>query len=252
MRTNHGPHRREGAMLRGSGLPGTRRSFLAASGLGAAALLASGLRVPARAALVADPWAQADAIVARIGASEPTFPDEDFPITDYGAVGDGNADCTAAIAAAIAACSEAGGGRVVVPAGIFLTGAVHLLSNVNLYVAQGATLRFSTDPGKYLPVVPTSWAGNDCFNYSPLIYAYQQHQHRRHRRGHARRPGPGVVAVARQARVGLAPGHAEGGARQPEAARPGRGGCAAGAAGVRRRPLAAADTSSSPTAAPTC
>ena len=88
MRTNHGPQRREGAMLRGSGLPGTRRSFLAASGLGAAALLASGLRVPARAALVADPWAQADAIVARIGASEPTLPDEDFPITDYGAVGD--------------------------------------------------------------------------------------------------------------------------------------------------------------------
>ena len=79
MRTNHGPHRREGAMLRGSGLPGTRRSFLAASGLGAAALLASGLRVPARAALVADPWAQADAIVARIGASEPTLPGRGLP-----------------------------------------------------------------------------------------------------------------------------------------------------------------------------
>ena len=42
------------------------------------------------------------------------------------------------------------------PAGTFLTGAVRLLSNVNLYVAKGATLRFSTDPQKYLPVVLTS------------------------------------------------------------------------------------------------
>src|SRR4051812_22734137 len=108
MRTNHRPQRPEGAMFSGPGRPGPRRSFLAASGLGAAALLASGLRVPARAALVDDPWAQADAIVARIGASEPTFPDEDFPITDYAAAG--------------------------LAAGTFLTGAVHLLSNVNLYL----------------------------------------------------------------------------------------------------------------------
>ena len=147
----------------------TRRSFLAASGLGTASLLVPGLWAPARAA---DPWARADAIVA--GIKVPTFPARDFPITRYGAAGDGRTDCTAAIAKAIAACHQAGGGRVVVPAGTFLTGAVHLLSNVNLYVAKGATLRFSTDPRKYLPVVLTSYESNDCYNYSPLIYAYQQ------------------------------------------------------------------------------
>ena len=147
----------------------TRRSFLAASGLGTASLLVPGLWAPARAA---DPWARADAIVA--GIKVPTFPARDFPITRYGAAGDGRTDCTAAIAKAIAACHQAGGGRVVVPAGTFLTGAVRLLSNVNLYVAKGATLRFSTDPRKYLPVVLTSYESNDCYNYSPLIYAYQQ------------------------------------------------------------------------------
>src|SRR5690242_19448843 len=101
----------------------SRRSFLAASGLGAASLLVSSLWTPARSAFVPDPWARADAIVA--GITVPTFPARDFPVTTYGAVGDGATDCTAAIAQAIAACSAAGGGRVVVPAGTFLTGAVH-------------------------------------------------------------------------------------------------------------------------------
>src|SRR3954454_24595440 len=105
MERSIGPARRENKMSPGSKPHFSRRSFRAASGLGTASLLASGLRVPAHAALVTDPWAQADAIVARIKV--PTFPDEDFPITDYGAIGDGNADCTAAIANAIAACHQA-------------------------------------------------------------------------------------------------------------------------------------------------
>lgn len=148
-----------------------RRSFLAGSGLGAGLLLAGGVGAPARAA-EAGPWARADQIVRRI--RPPTFPNRDFPITRYGAVGDGRTDCTGAIRAAIRACNEAGGGRVVVPAGTFLTGAVHLRSNVNLHVVARATLLFSTDRDKYLPVVLTSWEANDCYNYSPLIYAYRQ------------------------------------------------------------------------------
>src|SRR5207253_10127781 len=68
----------------------------------------------------------------------------------------------------------AGGGRVVVPAGVFLTGAIHLKSNVNLYISEGATLKFSTDPEKYLPVVFTRFEGTECMNYSPLIYAFEQ------------------------------------------------------------------------------
>ena len=117
-------------------------------------------------------WDDLPAILARI--KPPQFPAHDFKITDYGAVTGGAADSTEAIRKAIEACHAAGGGRVVVPAGVFLTGAVHLLSNVNLYVSEGATLKFSTDPAKYLPVVYTRFEGTECMNYSPLIYAFEQ------------------------------------------------------------------------------
>src|SRR5205809_7891565 len=91
---------------------------------------------PASSALIPDddPWSQASQILARIKA--PIFPARDFPITKFGAVGNGKADCTAAFAKAIDACNKAGGGRVVVPAGEFLTGAIHLKSNVNLHRSE--------------------------------------------------------------------------------------------------------------------
>ncbi|MGD0589306.1 MAG: glycosyl hydrolase family 28-related protein [Bacteroidota bacterium] len=102
------------------------------------------------------------------------FPDKDFLLTSSGAVSDGTTDCTNAFATAIDSCSKAGGGRVVVPAGTYLTGAIHFQSNVNLYVALGATIKFSTDPLKYLPVVYTRFESVECLNYSPLIYAFEQ------------------------------------------------------------------------------
>jgi len=114
-------------------------------------------------------WADADAILARIKA--PEFPARNFAITDYGAKP--GADATAAIRAAIEACHAAGGGHVVVPKGEWLTGAVRLLSNVDLHVARGATLRFDTDPAAY-PVVLTRWEGIECMNFSPFIYAFEQ------------------------------------------------------------------------------
>ncbi len=114
-------------------------------------------------------WSALPGILARIHA--PTFPDRDFPITAYGAKP--GQDCTAAIHAAIAACAAAGGGRVVVPAGDWLTGAIRLQSHVNLHVSKGATLRFSTDPAAY-PTVYTRWEGVECMNFSALIYAYGQ------------------------------------------------------------------------------
>jgi polygalacturonase len=114
-------------------------------------------------------------ILARI--MPPTFPARDFVITQFGAQADGETDCTAAIAKAIDAAAQAGGGRVVIPAGEFLTGPVHLLSNVELHLgATNSILKFSTDPKKYLPVVATRFEGMECYNYSPLIYAFgQQH-----------------------------------------------------------------------------
>jgi unsaturated rhamnogalacturonyl hydrolase len=114
--------------------------------------------------------AQADAIVARI--KPPTFPARDFNITDFGASSD--ADCTESIAKAIAACHAAGGGRVVIPAGVWSTGAIHLKSKVNLHLLESATLRFNPDPAKYLPTVLTRFEGIECINYSPLIYAFEQ------------------------------------------------------------------------------
>ncbi|HKC65707.1 MAG TPA: glycoside hydrolase family 28 protein [Pyrinomonadaceae bacterium] len=117
-------------------------------------------------------WETVPQILARI--KPPVFPARDFKITDYGADASGKTDSTEAIRKAIEACHSAGGGRVVVPAGVFLTGAIHLKSNVNLYVSEGATLKFSADPEKYLPVVYTRFEGTECMNYSPLIYAFEQ------------------------------------------------------------------------------
>ncbi|MBC7798832.1 MAG: glycoside hydrolase family 28 protein [Pyrinomonadaceae bacterium] len=119
-----------------------------------------------------DAWAQVPQILARI--KPPKFRNKDFQITKYGAKPDGVTDCTNAISKAIEVCSKSGGGRVVVPAGIFLTGAIHLKSNVNLHVSKGATLKFTKDPKAYLPVVFTRWEGMECMNYSPFIYAYEQ------------------------------------------------------------------------------
>lgn len=110
------------------------------------------------------------AILARIKA--PEFAPRDFVISDYGAKP--GEDCSGAIFAAITACHGAGGGRVIVPEGVWLTGAVHLQSNVNLHLAAGATLRFDPSPAKYLPVVLTRFEGIECMNYSPLIYAFEQ------------------------------------------------------------------------------
>ncbi|MFU8851798.1 glycoside hydrolase family 28 protein [Micromonospora sp. SL1-18] len=117
----------------------------------------------------ADAWSDVGRVIRNV--KPPCFPQRDFDITDYGAVGDGVTPATAAIRAAIEACTASGGGRVVVPAGTFLTGAVHLRDDVNLYVSDGATLLFSTDPRDYLPVVLTRFEGVELMNYSPLIYA---------------------------------------------------------------------------------
>jgi len=115
-------------------------------------------------------WQRLPGILA--GIRTPVFPDRDFPVTDFGARGDGETDATEAIRAAIGACSEAGGGRVVVPPGDYLTGAIHLKSDVNLHLEEGAIIRFSRDPAAYLPVVLTRWEGVELMNYSPLVYAY--------------------------------------------------------------------------------
>lgn len=111
-------------------------------------------------------------ILARI--KPPKFKKKDYLITKFGAVSDGKTLCTDAIKRAIAECNKKGGGRVVVPKGEWLTGAIHLKSNVNLHVSKDATIKFSTNPKDYLPLVFTRWEGMELMHISPLIYAYQQ------------------------------------------------------------------------------
>lgn len=111
------------------------------------------------------------AIVARV--QPPAIPARDIDVRTHGAKGDGTTDCTAAFAAAIAAAATAGGGRVVVPAGRFLSGAIHLKSHVGLHLEAGATIAFSRDTRQY-PIVFTRWEGVELMNYSPFIYAFEQ------------------------------------------------------------------------------
>ncbi len=75
-------------------------------------------------------------------------------ITDYGAVGDGTSDCTRVIQQAIDGCVAAGGGSVIVPAGLFRCGTVRLGPGVKLYLSAGAVLKGLDDPAAYNGFMP--------------------------------------------------------------------------------------------------
>ncbi|HUP13115.1 MAG TPA: glycoside hydrolase family 28 protein, partial [Niastella sp.] len=94
-------------------------------------------------------------------------------ITELGAVAGNKVKTSQAIANAIDKANQAGGGVVVIPEGEWLTGKIHLKSNVNLHLNKGAVLLFSEDPADYLPAVHSTWEGMECMNYSPLVYAYK-------------------------------------------------------------------------------
>jgi polygalacturonase len=142
----------------------TRRGFVSS-----AAAVAAGAARRSKAVELPD---GVQAVLARI--RPPQFPDRMFDIVKYGAVAGAQEDASGAIAKAIDACAKAGGGRVLVPRGEFLTGPIHLKSNVNLRLEEGAVLKFSTDPKQYLPLVLTRFEGTECMNYSPFIYAFEQ------------------------------------------------------------------------------
>src|SRR5262245_1194729 len=144
----------------------SRRELLRAAVL-TAGMAAFPVPIMAGRAAAASPSDDVPAILARI--IPPTFPDRTFDITAYGAVGNNSADCTPAFRNAIAACSGAGGGTVLVPSGTFRTGQIHLLDNIRLQV--NGTIRFRTDHGSYQPNVLTRYEGIECYNFSPFIYA---------------------------------------------------------------------------------
>lgn len=116
-----------------------------------------------------DPWLVAKEIEQSV--KPPTFPNKQFNVLDYGVKKEELVNNAPFFAKAIQACHQAGGGTVIVPAGNYYSGAIHLLDNVNFHLEEGAEIKFSTNPKDFLPVVHTSYEGNELMNYSPLIYA---------------------------------------------------------------------------------
>lgn len=103
--------------------------------------------------------------------ARPSFPGKEFNIREFGAVEGGKVKNSEAIRQAIATATKAGGGHVVVPAGRWLTGAIHLDNNIDLHLLPGAELLFSQDVADYLPVVFSRHEDIECYKYSAFIYA---------------------------------------------------------------------------------
>jgi len=102
-----------------------------------------------------------------------TYAQQFYDVTKYGAKKDSSAKATTAIKKAIEAASKAGGGTVYFPAGKYLTGAIHLKSNITIFIDAGAELHFSDDFDDYLPMVESRYEGVDIISFSPLFYAYK-------------------------------------------------------------------------------
>lgn len=151
--------------------PSLRTGALVAA-LAALAFLAPALVAQGTPPAAEDPWERLPELLSRIVA--PRFPARDFAVTRFGAKGDGATDASAAFRKAVEACAKAGGGRVVVPAGTFVTGPIRLRSRVNLHLEKGAVVRFLADPALYLPPVLTRWEGVELMGYSPLVYALDE------------------------------------------------------------------------------
>jgi len=100
--------------------------------------------------------------------AEPVFNDFSADITKFGGIGDGITKNTDAFAKAIEAVAVEGGGKVVVPRGVWYTGPIVLKSNVNLVVDEGALIVFSRDFDDY-PLVETSFEGLETYRcQSPI------------------------------------------------------------------------------------
>lgn len=96
-----------------------------------------------------------------------------YDVTKYGAKKDSSAKATMAIKKAIEAASATGGGTVYFPAGKYLTGPIHLKSNITIFIDAGAELHFSDNFDDYLPMVESRYEGVDVVSFSPLFYAYK-------------------------------------------------------------------------------
>ncbi|PWG79857.1 glycoside hydrolase family 28 protein [Pararcticibacter amylolyticus] len=111
--------------------------------------------------------------LALLFASLSGFAQEHYNVLKYGAKNDSSKLATDAIRKAIDAAFKAGGGTVYFPAGKYLTGPIHLKSNITIYIEAGAELHFSDNFDHYLPMVKSRYEGVDVTSFSPLFYAYK-------------------------------------------------------------------------------
>ena len=100
----------------------------------------------------------------------PQFPSKTYKLLDYS-----SEVSSVSIQEVIDLCNEQGGGMVVVPFGIYNDiGKIELKSNVRLHFEDGTRINFSKDKNDFLPMVLTSWEGNDLYNFSSFIHAESQ------------------------------------------------------------------------------
>jgi Endopolygalacturonase len=100
----------------------------------------------------------------------PEIPKYTVSLADFGAKGDGVTLCTDAFEAAMRHLASKGGGHLVVPSGIWFTGPIELLSNIDLHLEANAVILFSSDKTLY-PIISTSFEGLDCRRCESPIHA---------------------------------------------------------------------------------
>ena len=101
--------------------------------------------------------------------SVPSFPNNDFNIIDFGGVGEGLTSNTKIFSEVIDSCSNSGGGKIIVPAGIWLTGPIILKSNINLHLERGAHIQFTKNFDEY-PLIETTYEGRGQYRCISPIY----------------------------------------------------------------------------------
>lgn len=104
---------------------------------------------------------------------QPTIPDYQVELTDFGAIGDGKTLCTDAFAKAFEALAAKGGGKLVVPQGVWYTGPISLRSHTELHLEAGAVILFSDDLALY-PTITTTYEGGAWKKCQSPISAYKQ------------------------------------------------------------------------------